>query len=355
MMNVVHYQRRPNESNHSIERVFESVRAGLDACRVRNRICRFESRGLFRRLYNIVEAALAQGDVNHITGDVHYLALLLHRRRTLLTIHDCVGMVQQSGIRRPLYRWLWLKMPVSRSAVVSVVSEETKRQVLRYTSCTEAKIRVIPDPVGDEFRPAPKCFNSNKPTILQVGAGRNKNLQRVARGLSGIRCKLDIIGRPLPEVEEELRSLGVEYEWAAGLSALDIVTKYQASDLVVFCSTYEGFGMPIIEGNATGRPVVTSDMEPMKTVAGGAACLVDPYDVASIRRGIMRVIEEPEYRDQLVRRGLENARRFSAKVVALSYQSIYNELVGDRAAGASRKEAATASGVRMDSRTTPKS
>lgn len=326
IMKTVYFHRRPNSTNHSIERVFTTARQALAVADSEVHVCRFESRGIFKRLYNIVEAAFVQGDVNHITGDVNYLALLLRKKRTLLTIHDCRGMLWEHGFRKLMYEWIWLRLPVRRSGLVSVISEQTKQEVLRYTSCPEAKIRVIPDPVSSAFQPCPKPFDADKPTILQVGTGDHKNLQRVAQALSGIRCKLEIIGRPSAEAEEQFRLAGVEYEWAADLPGEEVVRKYMASDLIVFCSTYEGFGMPIVEANAVGRPVVTSSIEPMASVAGGAACLVDPFDPASIRSGILRVIEDRDYRERLVRLGLENAKRFSAEAVARSYLAVYQEL-----------------------------
>lgn len=329
-MKVVHFQRLPNSSNHSMERVFASVRNALTGADIEVSVCPFESRGVFKRLYNIVDAALRQGDVNHITGDVHYLALLLRKNRTVLTIHDCRGMLWESGIRKLLYHLMWLMVPVARSAVVTVISEQTKQEVLRYTSCPEGKIRVIPDPVGSEFQPAPKLFRSDRPTILQIGSDRNKNIERLAEAISGLHCKLDVIGPLAADAQRQLAQAGVEFEWAANLSDSEVAAKYRAADLITFCSTYEGFGMPIIEAQAVGRPVVTSNIEPMSEVAGGAACLVDPYDAGSMRKGILRVIEEPAYREDLVRRGFENVKRFSAEEIGRRYVRLYQEVMRSR-------------------------
>jgi len=103
---------------------------------------------------------------------------------------------------------------------------------------------------------------------------------------------------------------------------------YRECDLVVFASSYEGFGLPILEANATGRPVVTSNVCSMPEVAGGAACLVDPFDVASIRAGVNRVLSDPAYRESLIVAGFENAKRFGAARIARAYADVYTNLAG---------------------------
>jgi glycosyltransferase involved in cell wall biosynthesis len=84
--------------------------------------------------------------------------------------------------------------------------------------------------------------------------------------------------------------------------------------------------MPIVEAQATGRPVVTSARAPMDEVAGGAACLVDPEDVASIRAGIERVLRDEKYRGELVRAGFVNRERFRPAAQARQYAEIYREM-----------------------------
>jgi len=97
--------------------------------------------------------------------------------------------------------------------------------------------------------------------------------------------------------------------------------------MLVFASTYEGFGLPIVEAQATGRPVVTSNILSMPEVAGGAACLVDPFNVASIREGIAKVIQDSSYREYLVRLGFENVKRFQPENIAKNYLDIYTNIL----------------------------
>lgn len=327
-MRVTFYQRRPQSSNFSIERVFLDVRRGLgESVDARVAICRFPSRGLGKRVYNMVEAALRQGDVNHVTGDVHYLTLLLQKPRTLLTIHDLVSIHRLKGWRRTLFLFLWYWAPIQRSALISVISEFTKQELLAHVRVDPRRVRVVHDCVSDDFQPNLKEFNAARPVILQIGTGPNKNVERVAEALNGIPCHYRIIGRLTESQQAVLERCGIDYSSAAGISNEQVVEEYRRCDLVVFASTYEGFGMPIVEAQATGRPVVTSSIPPLTEVAGDAACLVDPYDVADIRAGVTRVIGDAAHREELVRRGFANVERFRPAAIAREYLALYTELL----------------------------
>jgi glycosyltransferase involved in cell wall biosynthesis len=96
--------------------------------------------------------------------------------------------------------------------------------------------------------------------------------------------------------------------------------------MVVFASLYEGFGLPILEAQAMGRPVIASNCGAMREAAGEGALLVDPYSVEAIREAVLRVKNEPGLREELIAKGLRNAAKFSADAVALKYAQIYKNL-----------------------------
>jgi glycosyltransferase involved in cell wall biosynthesis len=324
---VTHYNRRPYGNYFSIERVFAAVRTEFpEDIECRTFVCRFISRGVFRRLWNVIEAAFHQGQINHITGDVHFIAALLRKRQTILTIHDCGLLRKKRGAGRWLFKLLWYQIPMWRSAVVVAISEFTRLELQEILPAFAGKVVVIPDPLVGGFAESPRSFNQAEPRILHIGTAPNKNIERVGEALEGIRCSMEIIGKMNPSQIAALDRFGIKYSSSRNLTDAEIIEKYRSADIVEFCSTYEGFGMPVIEANATGRVVVTSRMEPMISVANGAACLVDPYDPKSIRAGILRVIEDCKYREELVAAGLENAKRFSAKAVALAYAGCYRDL-----------------------------
>ncbi len=333
---VTHYHRRPMAQNHSIERLFADIRGAMEPpFECRPAVCRFESRGILPRVYNILEAVARQSDVNHVTGDIHYVSLFLRRPRTVLTIHDCASLERLSGSKRFLFWLFWIALPLRRVSLVTVVSEKSKEELLRHATIDPGKIRVVPNCVSAVFGPTPRPRRA-RPVLLQVGTGANKNIVRLAQALRHIECELRIVGRLFDEQERALADAGVRYSALPDLSDREVARAYEDADAVVFVSTYEGFGLPVLEAQAAGRPVVTSGIEPMLGVAGGAACFVDPLDVESIRAGVLRVLSDAAYGDELVARGLENARRFTPAAVARRYAEIYDELLGGGTFGSER-------------------
>lgn len=328
-LKIVHLMRRARRNEVSIERVYEDVRQAMDdRCEVDVWTCPFYSSGFWSRLANMWQARRLRGDVLHVTGDVHYLTFLLNRKRTVLTVHDLTKLDRLKGMRRRIFWFLWYWLPVLCSRKVITISECTRRHLLDAVKCDPAKVDVIHNSVSAEFRPYKYWFNTSYPRILQIGTGWNKNVERVAEALAGIPCKLAIIGELSEEQVSILRRHGIDFESQSGLSRVGLLSQYVVADLVVFASVYEGFGLPIVEAQAVGRPVVTSNIYSMPEVAGEGARLVDPLDVRDIRQGILDIIRDESYRDRLVEQGFRNVERFKPATIADRYIALYQEVAG---------------------------
>jgi len=278
---------------------------------------------MLNRIINILWARQHQGDVNHITGDVHYLALALDPKRTILTIADCVALHYSKGIRHWLLWLFWYWLPVKLSARITVISQFTKEELLRRLEIDSGRIHVIHCPAPPAYKPAGRSRQDGPPVILQVGTNRNKNLERVAGALQDIPCILNIVGPLTIAQRRVLESNRINYRSHVAVTDEELRELYTTSDLVLFVSLYEGFGLPVIEAQAAGKPVVTSNTCSMPEVAGEGGELVDPDDVQGIRKAVARILNDGQLRRGLIEKGLINVRRFDAGSIAHQYAGVY--------------------------------
>ncbi len=326
-MKVVQVMRKPNGIVFSIEQLFEDIRRELPIdIAVETYTNPYSSRGICRRLAGMMRVVWHQGDVNHITGDVHFLSIFLRRNKTVLTIHDCVTLARLSGLKYKLFRFFWYWLPAKRSRIVTVISESTKQELLRHLDGGDWNIKIIPDFVSPDFQYSEKQFNSDCPVILQVGTTTNKNIERVAAALNGVKCKLVIIGRLLPGQIAALRENKIDYENAYGVARNVLIEYYRSCDIVMFASLYEGFGLPILEAQAVGRPVITSNLFSMPEVGGEGACYVDPYNVEDIRTAVDRIIADVTFRKELIMAGLSNVEKYQLTNIADQYAELYRRV-----------------------------
>lgn len=328
-MRIVHFQRRPLDSHFSIEQLFEAIRRHFPAAwQPQVVLCPEYSRGLLPRLRNTRFAKQQQGDLNHITGDVHYLALGLPKATTILTIHD-LGFLDHP---RPLVRWLlkkaWLDWPLRRVRYVTTISSASKAAIQQAAPFFPAeRIRVIPNILPQAIQAEPYTFHAASPRILLIGTKANKNLKLTLQALQGLPCFVHLIGEYKPAVDALLKDFGLDYQYDSQVPYPAVVQAYRDCDLLLFASTFEGFGMPIIEAQAMGRPVVTSAVSSMPEVAGAGACLVNPHDPESIRSGLLKVFQQEQYRERLIQAGFENVKRFEPAQIARQYVDLYQEIL----------------------------
>lgn len=263
--------------------------------------------------------------INHISGHIHDVILGLISCKTVLTIHDLVFIDNVKNPIKRFYKWLfWLYLPIKLADKVTCISNETKRKVLKHIKTD--KITVVYNPADPTFEYVPKTFNKEYPIILHIGTFWNKNLERTIQALEGINCHLRIIGEIDSHILQLLQEKNIKFSNAKNLSDEEIRQEYINCDIVNFPSIYEGFGMPVIEGQQTGRIVITSAIEPIKEIAGEAAIFVNPISIQSIHNAYITAIENDKLRNEIIQKGLENAQRFQVKNIAKQYLELYQSL-----------------------------
>jgi len=331
MNKITFFQRKPRKINFSLEFIFDEVRKNIDnryECKLKK--AKFYSNGFFKRILIAVDFLGSQGDVNHVTGDINFSSILLKKRKTILTILDVGFMTTTSKFKREILKFFWITLPVKRAFYVTTISNSAKNEILQFTNCNPNKIRVIYVPISTTFKKVPKEFNTIEPIILQVGTKFNKNIDRLIEALKGLKCQLNIVGNLSEAQIKKLHKNNINFKNYVNLTNEEIVQKYIDCDILSFVSTYEGFGMPIVEANATGRVVITSNVLSMPEVAGNAAVLVDPYDIAAIRAAFDRVIIDKVFRRKLILNGFENCKRFGIDQIATEYVTLYKKVIKNK-------------------------
>ena len=278
---------------------------------------------ILKNMYCAFENRNKKG-INHITGDIHYCILPLMFCKTILTIHDCTQYDHTKGLKKIIIKYLWFVLPLKFATKVVCISESTRQAVRRFTKRDD--ILVITNAVDPTYKYVPKTFDANNVNILLIGTNWNKNIERTIQAVKDINCTLTIIG-PLTNAQlEMLQKTNVKYINKKDLTDEQIHQEYVNCDIVSFCSLFEGFGMPIIEAQAVGRPVVTSNLAPMNEITGNGAMLVNPYDTNSVSNAIKKIISDERTRSSLIKHGMDNVEKFDLTSIVEQYKRLYKSL-----------------------------
>lgn len=326
-MFIQFFNRKPSQFFFSIEELFETLQRFFpENVTYHNCEMPYESKGFLKRIKNVLFSIRHAKQINHITGDVHYLGIFLSRKRTILTIHDCGELDNQKGIKKFILWLFWFYLPVKHLKHITVISESTKSHLLRHVKVNESKITVIPNCLIGNYKVSLKPFNKSCPQILLVGTTPNKNIERIAFALRDLCCSVFIIGEPNEMQLKALSKNNIRFSFRKGMTRTEVIQAYADCDVVIFVSLVEGFGLPIIEAQASGKPVITSNISAMPATAGTYGCLVDPYNINDIRNALIKIINDDVYRGFLVAKGIDNSKRFDPRVISDQYVNLYKKV-----------------------------
>lgn len=266
-----------------------------------------------------IEMLLAAPDVLFVPA---HTIPLIHPRNTVVTIHGLEYEFCRSAYSfwERWYMRLSIRFSCRSAATVICVSMNTKRDVMRLYGVPERKICVIyegfaPMETGAAEIPAP-------PQLLFIGRlEERKNILRIIEAFDAMKSRhgiphvLVLAGKP-GYGYEDIRSRICRSVFARDIVELGYVDEQKKwkllrqSEAFLFPSLYEGFGIPVLEAQAAGIPVVTSNISSLPEVGGNGAVYVDPLDTESLVRGMERVLMEKDFRSAIMQKAARNIIRF---------------------------------------------
>ncbi len=293
---------------------------------------------------------------------VQYNAPLFCPAPIVVTVHD-VSFLEHPEYFPPGRAWQ-LRMTTGntlrRAAKILTISEFSRRRLAVGFGLDPDEIVVTPLAAQDHFRPRNRehardrlraRFGLERPFVLTVGdlqprknqIGLVRAFGALLRGSPHLPHALVLAGKETwfsPQVRAEIARCGLAGRVLVTgfVSEDELVDLYNAADLFVFPSFYEGFGLPVIEAMACGRAVISSNAASLPEVADAAGILVDPEDAGELVRAMRDVLVDAELRERLERLGLQRARYFSWLETARKTLDVYYAVAGRRARAAAAAE-----------------
>ncbi len=314
---------------------------------------RFEKRWVsnnpFRRLGFDLSRGVRrdQPDVLH----VQYTAPLLCSAPVVVSVHDVSYLEHPEFFpraRRIQLRWT-VERTVRRAAKVVTLSEFSRAGIARAYGMNPDKIAVVPAACSEIFRPQPRAqaqafvdgrFSLRAPYILCVGdlqprknpIGLIRAFEELVANYPQLTHKLVFVGKDTwfaPRVHQiaEASPFSNRIHFTGYVNDDELLQLYNAGDLFVFPSFYEGFGIPLLEAMACGVPVACSNRSAMREVAGEAAHQFNPYSTREMVVAMRDLLLDPDYRAEMGRRGRENAARYSWRQTARQTLDLYHGVV----------------------------
>jgi glycosyltransferase involved in cell wall biosynthesis len=248
----------------------------------------------------------------------------------LFTIHDLIHIHSSGGLRKKYYNSVIL--PLARKAdKVVTVSVFSQAEICEWTGLPEHRVPVISNGVSSEFSPMGEKTSLGYPYLFYVGARKaHKNIEGMLRAyaVSGLRseCHLLLSGEPDPKLLALAARLGIadSVHFAGFISEDRLPSFYRGAQAVVMVSTYEGFGLPVLEGMATGVPVLCSNTTSLAEIGADAVLPVSPLDIEEIAAGMVAITQNSECRRSLVEKGLLRANSFRWEDSAKTLVSLLN-------------------------------
>jgi len=272
----------------------------------------------------------------------------------VVTIHDLTPILfpkhYPAGIKGNL-NWHWQRWMARKAAQVITISEASKKDIVVQMDLPARQVSVVYEAADTKFNhpltaaeliSLKQKYSLPDQYLIYVGnVNWNKNILSVAQAAIDTNLPLILVGKSFsladkttinhPEMASYKQFIK---QYAANplikmlgfVEDQDLVGLYQSAMIALFPSYYEGFGLPILEAQSCGVPVITSKTSSMPEVAGDSAILVDPYNQLEINQAIEQ-LKDAQVRQQYIKKGYTNIKRFSWSKSASEVYHIYKGIL----------------------------
>ena len=301
-----------------------------------------------------IPLAIKNADIDILHFPIHWFTQISPfffnpRVKKVLTLHDLTPILfPEMHTRDTAFTWSsTLKLIMNRTDIIIADSVNTKNDCIELLSIPEDKIRVIHLAADDQFKPLKNIesikenlkntYNIDFPFILFVGTlEKRKNVPTLIKAFyklkkSIVNHKLVIVGG-MGWKYNEIFDLIHEFKLQNDVIFTDYVDEehlvqlYNAADLFVYPSLYEGFGLPPLEAMACGCPVITTNTSSLPEVVGDAGIMFDPNDVQGLTDAMNKILTTEGLMDELSNKSLKRAKMFSWKKTAQQTWKVYEEI-----------------------------
>ncbi|MBI3251423.1 MAG: glycosyltransferase family 4 protein [Candidatus Andersenbacteria bacterium] len=296
-----------------------------------------------------VPSFLTNETLVHATNQT--LSFIKTSKPLLVTVHDIIEMLQPQD-KMAFYLNKYLYSGIEKAEHVIAVSEYTKKTIMDYYGLPAEDISVIhsgvnpavfypienfKETVGYKSMVRELGIIDRQPLIIYVGSDHpRKNVPVALEAFAGLLkdypqavfLKVGLPGLPAGRADtlEAIDKLGIreQVKFISDISDERLNELYNSSDVLIFPSLFEGFGMPPLEAMASGLPVVTSNATSLPEVVGQAGRMHDPNDVEQFKASLLEIIQNKDVSDSLAKAGIEQAKKFSWGEAAKATTAVYH-------------------------------
>ena len=279
-------------------------------------------------------------------------SLFYRNIKNVVTVLDMIPLKFPNSERLPnrIYWKIQLPIAIKKADIIITISKSSKEDIIRMFKVPENKVRVIYLGHRKEMKPLDRENIGIKRIkekyllpdkfILFVGTIQpRKNLDKVFKAFALLKKRgklkdhrLVVCGR-LGWLYKPTMNLINELDIQEDIKILDFVPDedlpyiYNLANLFVFPSQYEGFGLPVLEAMACGVPVITSNKSSLPEIIGEVGIMIEPEDIQSLADNINKVLDDEDLREEMIKKGLKQAKKFSWDKCARETLEVYKSLL----------------------------